>query len=173
MFWRMRQIQDSYDYIKLARTALFELLEEKTEIQSEEDLTEIVHILNHNIHRAFACLTTVPAQTRSSLVAQCFNPPLDPDLGVFFHVLDSKLIVRVTHHKHSKDYEEHEYSCTLEWLSEVQLLISVAQQILQHQLNDKVRTAYCSSPCLNLDSRSVLFNLPAKYFARLEGYVPR
>nr|CAG4649555.1 EOG090X0AKT [Scapholeberis mucronata]SVE93784.1 EOG090X0AKT [Scapholeberis mucronata] len=154
--WRLQQIQDSGNYLRMAISSLALIPDQLEYVLAEEVLNDIDIILN-KINRARSTLAIPRKRTIDELMnsknMKTLTPSLPSDLAVSFYLQAHKLIFAVYHLTQAGGtvkFETLQSESPVTWLNEVLVLLSVALHRAQ-QLRDKV-SVFLQYPIQNLSS---------------------
>ena len=141
--WRLQQIQDSGNYLRLSLSHLTSLPNHAQYTTAEEVLTDLDLVLD-KINRARNSLAVPRKRTIDELMnsknMKTLSPALPSDLAVSFYLQAHKLVFAVYHLTQAGGtikFETLQSESPVTWLNEVLVLLSVALHKAQ-QLRDKV-----------------------------------
>nr|SVE76551.1 EOG090X0AKT [Daphnia longispina] len=141
--WRLQQIQDSGNYLRMALSSLSLIPDQLQYLSAEEVLNDLDLILG-KVNRARSTLAIPRKRTIDELMnsknMKTLTPSLPSDLAVSFYLQAHKLIFAVYHLTQAGGtvkFETLQSESPVTWLNEVLVLLSVALHRAQ-QLRDKV-----------------------------------
>nr|CAG4636390.1 EOG090X0AKT [Eubosmina coregoni]SVE69966.1 EOG090X0AKT [Eubosmina coregoni] len=141
--WRLQQIQDSGNYLRMALCSLVSIPENLEYVSADEVLTDLDRVLE-KICRARNTLAIPRKRTIDELMnsknMKTLSPALPSDLAVSFYLQAHKLIFAVYHLTQAGGtvkFETLQSESPVTWLNEVLVLLSVALHRAQ-QLRDKI-----------------------------------
>nr|CAG4651200.1 EOG090X0AKT [Simocephalus serrulatus]SVE94404.1 EOG090X0AKT [Simocephalus serrulatus] len=147
--WRLQQIQDSGNYLRMALSSLALIPDSLEYISAEEVLSDLDLVLG-KINRARSTLAIPRKRTIDELMnsknMKTLTPSLPSDLAVSFYLQAHKLIFAVYHLTQAGGtvkFETLQSESPVTWLNEVLVLLSVALHRAQ-QLRDKVYKFFSS-----------------------------
>jgi len=141
--WRLQQIQDSGNYLRMALAGLASVPDELEYLSAEEVLADLDLILD-KINRSRNTLAVPRKRTIDELMnsknMKTLTPCLPSDLAVSFYLQSHKLIFAVYHLTQAGGtvkFETLQSESPVTWLNEVLVLLSIALHRAQ-QLRDKI-----------------------------------
>nr|SVE75923.1 EOG090X0AKT [Daphnia hispanica] len=141
--WRLQQIQDSGNYLRMALSSL-SLIPDQLEYLSAEEVLNDLDLVLGKVNRARSTLAIPRKRTIDELMnsknMKTLTPALPSDLAVSFYLQAHKLIFAVYHLTQAGGtvkFETLQSESPVTWLNEVLVLLSVALHRAQ-QLRDKV-----------------------------------
>nr|CAG4640245.1 EOG090X0AKT [Daphnia pulex]SVE85036.1 EOG090X0AKT [Daphnia pulex] len=141
--WRLQQIQDSGNYLRMALSSLSLIPDQLQYLSAEEVLNDLDSVLG-KVNSARSTLAIPRKRTIDELMnsknMKTLTPSLPSDLAVSFYLQAHKLIFAVYHLTQAGGtvkFETLQSESPVTWLNEVLVLLSVALHRAQ-QLRDKV-----------------------------------
>nr|CAG4646459.1 EOG090X0AKT [Macrothrix elegans] len=162
--WRLQQIQDSGNYLRMALNYLVSIPEQKEYLTAEEvlyDLDQIFEKLNRSRNTLAIPRKRTIDELMNSKNMKTLTPPLPSDLAVSFYLQAHKLIFAVYHLTQAGGtvkFETLQSESPVTWLNEVLVLLSIALHRAQ-QLRDKV-AVFLQYPIENLSSENLSIPVP-------------
>eukprot|EP00088_Acartia_fossae_P026781 TRINITY_DN2756_c0_g1_i1.p1 TRINITY_DN2756_c0_g1~~TRINITY_DN2756_c0_g1_i1.p1 ORF type:complete len:273 (-),score=74.03 TRINITY_DN2756_c0_g1_i1:695-1513(-) len=141
--WKIQQIQDAANHLLLASEAL-ESIDDDHKFKSAKDVNDFLKRVMGPLLRSRASLVNPKKRTLEELLAsknsKSLSPPLSREVAVSFYLQSWKLVFAVYHMVTDKGvarFDRYQADCTIPWINDVLLLLTVALQTGQ-QLKDKL-----------------------------------
>jgi len=141
--WKIQQIQDAANHLQLASETL-EFIDDGHKFESAQDVNNFLKRVMEPLIRSRSSLINPKKRTLEELLAsknsKSLNPPLSRDVAISFYLQSWKLVFAVYHmvtDKGTARFDRYQADCTIPWINDVLLLLTVALQTAQH-LKDKL-----------------------------------
>jgi len=141
--WKLQQIQDAANHLLMASEAL-DSIDEQHNFKSANDVNNFLRNVMGPLLRSRSSLVNPKKRTLEELLAsknsKSLSPPLSREVAVSFYLQSWKLVFAVYHMVTDKGvarFDRYQADCTIPWINDVLLLLTVALQTGQ-QLKDKL-----------------------------------
>ncbi|XP_047118878.1 protein rogdi [Schistocerca piceifrons] len=141
--WRLQQIQDAGNHLQQAIVHT-EAIDKDYMFKSSEEVLYILGNILGALQRARTSLIVPRKKTIDDLMRsrnmKSLVPNLPEDLAISFYVQSHKLVFAVyqlTNVQGTMKFDTHQAECSIPWLNEALVLLTVALQLCQ-QLKDKI-----------------------------------
>jgi len=141
--WKLQQIQDAANHLQLASDVL-ESLDQDHQFKSAYEVNHFLKSIMDALLRSRTALIVPKKKTLEELVAsknmKSLVPALPREVAVSFYLQSWKLIFAVYHMVTDKGvsrFDRYQCECTVPWVNDVLLLLTVALQTGEH-LKDKM-----------------------------------
>lgn len=141
--WKLQQIQDAANHLHLV-SDLLDSLDHDHHFQSASEVNNFLSSVMESLLRSRAALVVPKKRTLEDLVnsknVKSLVPPLPREVAISFYLQSWKLVFAVYHMVTDKGisrFDRYQAECTVPWINDVLLLLTVALQSAQ-LLRDKI-----------------------------------